>query len=775
MRCYIDGLEVFFPYDYMYKEQYEYMLELKRALDANGSALLEMPTGTGKTVCLISLISSYQYANPGTGKLVYCTRTVPEMVKCMEEIRNVIDYRAKCAGPESGHILALCLSSRRNLCIHPRVMDESDRDTVDSLCRNMTASWVRQRATKHAGVELCSFYESFEREGNDADIPLGVYDLDQLKELGQQRGWCPYFLARRVLNRANIVVYNYQYMLDPKVSNLVSRELEQNSIVVFDEAHNIDNVCIEALSVTIDKTALDASSRSIGRLQAKVADMKASDSERLAREYQALVSGLAEQGVIAGSGADVVLGNPVLPDDILQEAVPGNIRKAEHFVAFLKKIVEYFKKRLRGSNVEKESPVAFMHDLHTKTALEKKVLKFTYSRLNSLLRTLEITSLEEFNPLQDVANFATLVSTYIDGFSIIMEPKGTALAGVQEPLLQLCCLDASLAIKPVFKRFQSVVITSGTLSPIDLYPKLLDFHPAVRASLPMSTFRPCLLPLVVTRGSDQVPLSTKFDQRKDMSIIRNYGLLLLEVAATVPDGVCCFFTSYSYMEEIVTKWDEMRILQKIMDHKLIFLETKDVVETTLALDNYKRACDCGRGAVFLSVARGKVAEGIDFDRHYGRCVIVFGIPYQYTLSHVLRSRLDYMWSKYGIKDNDFLTFDALRQAAQCVGRVIRSKTDYGLVVLADSRYNRYDKRSKFPLWINQFLREDSCLNLSTDVAVELMKDFLKQMGQPIDRSSLHTILMSEEQVRIYRNRVEYTENEFYLSRWLVGNVYATSF
>jgi DNA excision repair protein ERCC-2 len=45
---------------------------------------------------------------------------------------------------------------------------------------------------------------------------------------------------------------------------------------------------------------------------------------------------------------------------------------------------------------------------------------------------------------------------------------------------------------------------------------------------------------------------------------------------------------------------------------------QDVVETTLALDNFRRACDCGRGAVFLSVARGKVAEGIDFDRHYGR-------------------------------------------------------------------------------------------------------------------------------------------------------------
>lgn len=54
------------------------------------------------------------------------------------------------------------------------------------------------------------------------------------------------------------------------------------------------------------------------------------------------------------------------------------------------------------------------------------------------------------------------------------------------------------------------------------------------------------------------------------------------------------------------EWDKMDILKDVMAHKLLYLETKDVVETTLALDNFKRACDCGRGAVFLSVARGKV-------------------------------------------------------------------------------------------------------------------------------------------------------------------------
>lgn len=59
-------------------------------------------------------------------------------------------------------------------------------------------------------------------------------------------------------------------MLDPKVAELVSRELTKDSIVVFDEAHNIDNVCIESLSIDLTRPMLDASSRSIGILSEKI-------------------------------------------------------------------------------------------------------------------------------------------------------------------------------------------------------------------------------------------------------------------------------------------------------------------------------------------------------------------------------------------------------------------------------------------------------------------------------------------------------------------------
>lgn len=60
MKLKIEELDVYFPYDFLYREQYDYMLNLKRAIDTKGHALLEMPTGTGKTVCLVALITSYQ-------------------------------------------------------------------------------------------------------------------------------------------------------------------------------------------------------------------------------------------------------------------------------------------------------------------------------------------------------------------------------------------------------------------------------------------------------------------------------------------------------------------------------------------------------------------------------------------------------------------------------------------------------------------------------------------------------------------------------------------
>lgn len=56
-------------------------------------------------------------------------------------------------------------------------------------------------------------------------MPADIYTLEDLREFGQKHGICPYFLVRHVLMRADVIVYNYSYMLDPKVANIVSSEL----------------------------------------------------------------------------------------------------------------------------------------------------------------------------------------------------------------------------------------------------------------------------------------------------------------------------------------------------------------------------------------------------------------------------------------------------------------------------------------------------------------------------------------------------------------------
>lgn len=134
---------------------------------------------------------------------------------------------------------------------------------------------------------------------------------------------------------------------------------------------------------------------------------------------------------------DAWLANPALPDDILKEAVPGNIRRAEHFIHVLRRLVQYLEGRLDTENVEKESPVSFVVSILNHAGIDQKSLKFCYDRLHSLMMTLEITDTDEFLHIQTICDFATLVGTYARGFSIIIEPFDERMPHIPDPVLQV--------------------------------------------------------------------------------------------------------------------------------------------------------------------------------------------------------------------------------------------------------------------------------------------------------------------------------------------------
>ena len=93
---------------------------------------------------------------------------------------------------------------------------------------------------------MCQFYENYRDSPNrlKAEDSSTVFTMASLKEFGREHIRCPYYSAKDGVQDADIVVFNYLYLIDHQISPDMIKKMGQDSIVVFDEAHNIDDICI---------------------------------------------------------------------------------------------------------------------------------------------------------------------------------------------------------------------------------------------------------------------------------------------------------------------------------------------------------------------------------------------------------------------------------------------------------------------------------------------------------------------------------------------------
>jgi DNA excision repair protein ERCC-2 len=74
---------------------------------------------------------------------------------------------------------------------------------------------------------------------------------------------------------------------------------------------------------------------------------------------------------------------------------------------------------------------------------------------------------------------------------------------IADPVITLSCLDCSLCMKPIWKAFPSVILTSGTISPVNIYPKILGFEPVIAKSINIQIGRNPICPVIMGRTYDQ--------------------------------------------------------------------------------------------------------------------------------------------------------------------------------------------------------------------------------------------------------------------------------
>ena len=69
-------------------------------------------------------------------------------------------------------------------------------------------------------------------------MPWEPQDIEDLHKLAEKHQFCPYYGSRDRAAAADVIFMPYNYIIDEKIRENYEIEYE-NSILIFDEAHNI--------------------------------------------------------------------------------------------------------------------------------------------------------------------------------------------------------------------------------------------------------------------------------------------------------------------------------------------------------------------------------------------------------------------------------------------------------------------------------------------------------------------------------------------------------
>ena len=226
-----------FPYE-PYPQQLEFMRDVKNVVGNRDVLVTEACNGFGKTVCALASIL------PMNRKVVYATRTHEQVRQVLLEVAHINMSSGKAFS-------AVNLASRQHLCLNEKCRGLSAAEAVEAC-----------RLLREAGQ--CPYKAEIELSGST--LPL-VLSIKRLRRQGKTRKICPYFLARKAAESSTIIVAPYQYIFNEHIRRMVKLELS-NRVLVFDEAHNADQIGQDALSNTLSERTLNSAKRELEAVEA---------------------------------------------------------------------------------------------------------------------------------------------------------------------------------------------------------------------------------------------------------------------------------------------------------------------------------------------------------------------------------------------------------------------------------------------------------------------------------------------------------------------------
>ncbi|KAH0873559.1 hypothetical protein HID58_070921, partial [Brassica napus] len=82
-----------------------------------------------------------------------------------------------------------------------------------------------------------------------------VHDIEEFVKVGKSVRGCPYYAAWSLAENAELIFFPYSYIVNPVIRAGVEVDLK-GAIIIFDEAHNMEDIAREAGSVNLDEETL---------------------------------------------------------------------------------------------------------------------------------------------------------------------------------------------------------------------------------------------------------------------------------------------------------------------------------------------------------------------------------------------------------------------------------------------------------------------------------------------------------------------------------------
>ena len=549
-----------FPFDTYREGQREMARAVFLAMRDHGNALIEAPTGIGKTAA--SLFGALKALGRGHVTAVFYLTARTTGRRAAEDALQLMRSKGLA-------LRSVTITAKEKICPMER---------PDCMGCNLAAGYYDRR-----------------REALREALSIQRLDAEAIVDLAREHELCPFELSLDISETADVVICDYNYVFDPKIRLKRYFDGKSRAGLLVDEAHNLAD-------------------RARDMLSAELSGEQAARLRRMALQFEGPDSPMAG---LLGELLEA-LRDPEAEQECSSE-LPGAVVEAAR----------------RFSEIAGEFEPA-----------EPELVDFLYQ-----------------------VQWFVRVSRQFDDQSY----RALILPGDQYLTVRLWCFDPSAHLRRALSRVGGSALFSATLAPMEYYAATLGVDGEGDTSLSLESPFP-RENLYVARMPVAVGMK---DRERTLNAVAQ---VIHAMAQARPGNYLACFPSYAYMTQAFRRY------RMLWPYEEVICQESGMSERARQafIDRFQQSPRAG--LVAFVVLGGVFAEGVDLpdDRLSGAAIVSTGIPQPGPERELLREQLDEGEGGYDAA----YVYPGLRRVLQAAGRVIRTETDRGVVLLMDVRYRQ---------------------------------------------------------------------------------------